>query len=206
MKSGDLAKVVKIHLAGFSGFFLTFLGPAFLREFYEGTLADPACICFVAEYQGNLTGFVVGTDQPSDFYRRLILKHWWHFALASLAPFFKRPSIAPRLLRAFAKPAEVTHTPGRGSLMSIAVLPEMKGKGIGKLLVQAFLKEAISRGVKQVDLTTDSENNHLVNNFYCRLGFVCERTFITPEGRKMIEYVMDLQPKGMKSDVESAPV
>ena len=192
MKSDDVAKVVKIHLAGFSGFFLTFLGPAFLREFYKGTLADPSCICFVAEYQGNLIGFVVGTDQPSGFYRRLILKRWWHFALASLAPFFKRPSIAPRLLRAFAKPAEVTQRPGHGTLMSIAVLPEMMRKGIGKLLVQAFLKEAKSREVKQVDLTTDNENNHLVNNFYRGLGFVCERTFNTPEGRKMCEYVIHL--------------
>ena len=77
--------------------------------------------------------------------------------------------------------------------MSIAVLPEMKGKGIGKLLVQAFLKAATSRGIKQVDLTTDSENNHLINNFYRCLGFVFERTFITPEGRKMNEYVIDLR-------------
>lgn len=192
MRKDDVQKVVTVHIASFSEFFLSFLGPAFLREFYEGTLADSSCICFVAEYQGNLSGFIVGTDQPSGFYRRLILKHWWHFALASMAPFFKRPSIAPRLLRAFVKPAEVTHKPGRGTLMSIAVLPEMMGKGIGKLLVQAFLEEAISRGVKQMDLTTDSENNHLVNNFYRGLGFVCERTFITPEGRKMCEYIIHL--------------
>lgn len=76
--------------------------------------------------------------------------------------------------------------------MSIAVLPECQGSGIGQLLVRAFLDEAKRRGLRQVDLTTDRDNNESANRFYQRMGFVCERSFVTPENRAMNEYVIDL--------------
>ena len=81
---------------------------------------------------------------------------------------------------------------GRGTLMSIAVFPEMKGKGVGKALIKAFLKDAANRGLQQVDLSSDRYNNDYVNAFYKGLGFKCERQFITPEGRVMNEYVITI--------------
>ena len=89
-------------------------------------------------------------------------------------------------------PARVTQQAGRGTLMSIAVLPECQGSGIGQTLVSAFLDEAVRRGLRQVDLTTDRDHNEPANRFYQRMGFVCERSFVTPEGRAMNEYVIDL--------------
>ena len=35
MDINDIAKVVEVHLLGFPNFFLTFLGPFFLKEFYS---------------------------------------------------------------------------------------------------------------------------------------------------------------------------
>jgi ribosomal protein S18 acetylase RimI-like enzyme len=193
MGISDVRNVVAIHLLGFSGFFLTFLGSAFLREFYAATLTDTSCIGFVAENKGGVCGFVTGTDQPAGFYRRLLRTRWWRFALASIPPFLRRPAIVPRLLRAFSKPEEATHTAGRGTLMSIAVLPTVQNKGIGDALVNAFLQESANRGLNCIDLTTDRENNPTVNDFYHNLGFVCERTFTSPEGRTMNEYVIALK-------------
>jgi ribosomal protein S18 acetylase RimI-like enzyme len=190
MRKDDVPNVVRVHLAGFQGFFLTFLGPAFLRELYKATLIDNSGIGFVAEYEEGICGFVTGTTHPSGFYRRLLRNRWWRFALASVLPVLKRPSIIPRLLRALSMPEKVNKQDGRGTLMSIAVLPEMKGKGIGKTLVNAFLKDAANRGLKQVDLLSDRYNNDDVNAFYKDLGFKCERQFFTPEGRAMNEYVI----------------
>jgi len=78
--------------------------------------------------------------------------------------------------------------------MSIAVLPERQGQGIGQALVRAFLSEAARRGLNKVNLTTDRVANDAANVFYQRLGFVCRRHFVTPEGRQMNEYVIDLAP------------
>jgi len=47
--------------------------------------------------------------------------------------------------------------------------------------------------LRYVDLTTDYMNNDSVNQFYTKLGFRCTRTIATPEGRKMNEYVLDLE-------------
>lgn len=192
MTLSDVPTVVQVHLVGFQSFFLTFLGSAFLRELYMATLDDPSGISLVAEEEQTICGFVTGIVQPSGFYRRLLRHRWWRFALAAVLPVLKRPSIIPRLLRAFSMPTQATQQEGRGTLMSIAVLPEMQGKGMGQVLVRAFLQEAMQRGLRQVDLTTDKDSNEATNRFYQNLGFTCERSYITPEGRAMNEYVIDL--------------
>lgn len=188
----DVPFIVNIHKASFLGFFLTFLGTVFLQEFYVATLTNPDGIGFVYVSGAIIRGFIIGSSHPSGLYRRLLRERWWRFALASVAPVIKRPSIIPRLLRAFSMPGQATHQHGRGTLMSIAVLPQAQGQGIGKALLNTFLKEAALRNLSQVDLTTDSDNNEATNRFYQNLGFVCERTFKTPEGRNMNQYVIDL--------------
>lgn len=192
MNINDVNAVVKVHLSSFQGFFLTFLGHQFLNELYAGIVADSTGIAFVCREDDHILGFVAGTSQPAGFYSRLLHRSWWRFALASLIPILKNPLIIPRLLRAFRKPQDVSNQPDTGTLMSIAVAPEMQGRGLGQALVKAFLEEAADRGLKYVDLTTDKNNNDFVNQFYQRMGFRCSRTFVTPEGREMNEYVIDI--------------
>jgi ribosomal protein S18 acetylase RimI-like enzyme len=193
MEMRDLPEVVQVHLSSFVNFFLTFLGAAFLKELYRGTIEDPSGIAIVADSDGGIWGFVSGSVSPSGFYRRLILQRWWRFGLACVIPAVQRPSVIPRLLRAFAMPGQTAHKTERGTLMSIAMRPDVQGKGIGKALVLAFLEEAGRRGVRKVDLTTDAVGNEIVNRFYENLGFVCEREFKTPERRLMREYAIDFK-------------
>lgn len=192
MTPDDIPTVVKVHIESFTGFFLTFLGPAFLHELYSAILADQDGISFVASGENGVVGFVAGTAQPAGFYRRLLQQRWWRFAVASAMPVLKRPAIVPRLLRAFSMPKQVTHQAKRGTLMSIAVLPGCQGAGVGRALVLAFLDAAAQRGLHQVDLTTDQDNNTAANRFYQNMGFVRTQTYLTPEGRAMNEYVIDL--------------
>jgi ribosomal protein S18 acetylase RimI-like enzyme len=192
MREYDVPNVVKVHLGGFRGFFLSFLGQPFLQELYKGAVIDHSGINFVAEKEGVICGFVMGTTQPSGFYKALIKNRWWRFALSSVLPVLKRPTIIPRLFRALSMPEKVNKQDGCGTLMSIAVPPEMKGKGVGRALINAFLKEAAERGLRQVSLLSDRDNNDDVNAFYKGLGFKCERQFTTPEGRGMNEYVINI--------------
>lgn len=192
MITADVPAVVAVHLKSFPGFFLTFLGSSFLHELYSAILVDRDGIALVASDKSGINGFVAGTAQPKGFYRRLLQQRWWRFALASTVPALKRPAIIPRLLRAFAMPEQVTRQDKRGTLMSIAVLPSYQGRHIGHALVNAFLEEALRRGLHQVDLTTDRDDNTAANRFYQKMGFVCERSYETPEGRAMNEYVIEL--------------
>jgi len=184
--------VIAVHLAGFEGFFLSFLGPRFLRLYYEGIVDYPDGAGYVYLEGGRVVGFVCGVVGPSRFYRYLIRTRWWRFAMAALGATLRRPSIIPRLFRALSYPGQTPNCEDTATLTSIAVEPAMRGHGIGTKLITTFLEDMRARGVKRVDLTTDRHGNDQANAFYERQGFRCERTLITPEGREMNEYVTSL--------------
>jgi ribosomal protein S18 acetylase RimI-like enzyme len=193
MRVEHIKSVVEVHLQSFPGFFLTFLGRDFLYELYRGIVKDPSGIAFVVLADESVIGFVAGTDHPAGFYTRLLKKRWWRFAIASLPAVFRDPSSFFRLFRALSMPKHVTQDKGRCTLMSIAVLPAEQKRGVGRPLVKAFLGEAMKRGLRQVDLTTDKLNNDSVNHFYLQQGFSYSCSFMTPEGREMNEYIYDLR-------------
>jgi len=197
MKLEHIKSVVDVHLQSFRGFFLSFLGREFLSELYRGIVTDPSGIAFVVVAYERVIGFVAGTDHPAGFYKRLLGKRWWRFGLASLPAIIKTPQVFFRLIRALSMPTQVTAENDRGTLMSIAVLPGKQNKGTGHLLTKTFLEEAKERGLRQVDLTTDKLNNDSVNAFYIREGFYLTRSFETPEGREMNEYVINLPAKDL---------
>ena len=76
--------------------------------------------------------------------------------------------------------------------MSIAVKPDMAGKGVGRLLVTAFLEAMSRKGAAAVSLTTDRDSNDRTNRFYQELGFRIDRVFVTAEGRRMNEYKIEI--------------
>ena len=131
-------------------------------------------------------------ERQAGFYQRLIKRRKFSFAFAVAKAFFRQPSIAPPLIRALRKPAEVRQTEAEACLMSIAVRPESTGRSIGKVLVQAFCQELATRAVNAVCLTTDRDNNDIVNHFYKSFGVHLHRTYITPEGGAMNEHVVSL--------------
>jgi len=192
MQSDDVDAVIRVHMDGFPGFFLTFLGPAFLREFYVGVCEDPSGIAIVYE-DNSILGFVVGTVGPSGFYKRLIQKRWWKFGIASLKPAISKPRIIPRLLRALTLPSKTTNPEHKtGTLMSLAVMQNCHGNGVGKQLVSSFLDSSMKRKMEFVNLTTDAVGNDATNEFYLKMGFTLAKVFATPEGRLMNEYIIRL--------------
>ncbi|MCE5187378.1 MAG: GNAT family N-acetyltransferase [Planctomycetaceae bacterium] len=193
IQSQYLKQVVDIHIKAFPEFFLTFLGPAFLRQFYKSFMEDNAGIGFVAiDIQTKqVIGAVVGPLAPQGYFKRLLKRKWWAFCMASLAAVIKKPNVIGRLFRAvFYRGDTSGHAEGLALLSSIAVSPDVQTKGIGAALVHAFTKEVKQRGGKGVFLTTDTDNNYKVNRFYQRLGFSLDSSYTTPEGRKMNHYTL----------------
>ena len=105
MGAADVARVVELHLAAFPGFFLSFLGPRFLRLFYAEAVAVGG-ICLVVEARGGVAGFVAGSDRPGGFYGALLRRRALAFALAAAPALLRRPSSALRVARALLKPRQ----------------------------------------------------------------------------------------------------
>ncbi|WP_413761083.1 hypothetical protein, partial [Vibrio vulnificus] len=78
------------------GFFLTLMGPRFLRLLYNGFLNHPTGISLVAcpkAKPSEVIGFVVGTTQPQGFFTQLLRQRWLAFVMASLWPLLKKPGL-----------------------------------------------------------------------------------------------------------------
>jgi ribosomal protein S18 acetylase RimI-like enzyme len=194
IKNRHLDKIVEIHMSAFSNFFLTFLGPLFLREFYKSFIYDQTGIGFVAEdsQTHDVLGAVVGPLVPAGYFKRLLKKRWFAFCLASSVAVLKRPTIIKRLFRAVFYRGDAPAGQQRALLSSIAVSPKTQGQGVGQALVKRWVDEVRRRGGTGCYLTTDAENNEKVNSFYQKLGWKIESTFKTPENRVMNRYIFDL--------------
>lgn len=193
MQSQDVKDVVDIHLQSFENFFLSSLGSEFLQLLYITILEDESGISLVCETEGKVSGFAVGTDLPSGFYKRLIYKKIFLFGLAALPAAIKNPGILPRLFRSLQVPQQYQKPDNQANLMSLAVSPTAQKRGIGGALIKEFTNQCSQRKVNIINLTTDARNNDKVNNFYQNFGFILSRKFTTAEGREMNEYQLPVK-------------
>ncbi len=187
--------LAQLHRTAFPGFFLTSLGPRFLRLLYAGFAREPNGLCIVAEDKGVIVGFAAGTTTPDAFFRHLLRRQGWQFALAAIPGLLHNPGFVARkclgaLFYRGEQPAGLTNA---ALLSSLAVPPTCGGKGIGQQLVHAFADAARQQGCSALYLTTDEADNALVNRFYAKCGFVLRDTFKRPGKRLMNRWVLEFQ-------------
>ncbi len=193
----DIARLVGIHEKSFPGFFLTQLGPKFLRALYAGMIESSHGVVIVAEYNppsdefekgGGLAGFAAGSPNQGRLYRELRNHHLGAFGLAAAIAAVRNPDLTFRLLRAIGRPREAEAMSSPACLMSIAVDPMSRTNGVGGELVRQFESKLTELGCSDYCLTTDQEHNGPVRTFYERLGLSVRRDTTTREGRPMVEY------------------
>jgi ribosomal protein S18 acetylase RimI-like enzyme len=156
-------------------------------------LADRTGITIVAVEDGRVVGFAAGTTDSHSYYRRLLVRRWWRFAIAIVPAILRHPSLLKRLTWRVSSATAGAPRDGEAELLSLAVAPSAGGRGVGRVLVRAFLEAVRSRdGLRRVSLTTDAAGNDRVETFYQSLGFTRRASYSTPENRLMHEYVIDL--------------
>ncbi|MFA5065942.1 MAG: GNAT family N-acetyltransferase [Dehalococcoidia bacterium] len=193
LNKNDVKRIVYIHLQSFKGFFLSFLGPSFLYNYYSCLLESESGIGLVFCKDDQILGFACGTTRPSDFYSELIRKKWLPLAISSIPACIRRPSISMRLAReVFSRPLKAGYAGKQAALLSICVLPEWEGNGFGKILLAGFINKIAGAGIDTLSLSTDQDSNDKVNKFYQNNGFTLACTYVTSEGRLMNEYVIHI--------------
>lgn len=192
LSSAHIDECVLLHRLAFPDFFLSQLGPHFLAEFYRGFLSDREAVTGVSiDARGQVRGVVVGTLRPEGFFSRLLKRRGLTFALASLGLLVRRPSAAPRLLRALRYRGRVPLAVEGALLSSICVAPDAQGDGVGTSLLRHF--EACVRASGSLAyLVTDRLGNEATNAFYAKHGWRLAGSYDTPEGRAMNCYVLDV--------------
>ena len=185
----QIKSIVDMHLTTFPGFFLTFLGPGFLKCLYQAFVTHEASQLLIAKNeQGELLGFVAFSNDLSALYRHLIRQSLLPLAWFSFSAILRRPSVFFRLLRGLAQPEHSVRTERYAELSSVGVEPNQRHLGVGSALVGEVKKRVDFSTSFYLKLETDANNNDDVNAFYIRNGFTLHHTFTTKEGRKMNEY------------------
>lgn len=185
----DYARTIaELHKEAFPSFFLTKLGLPFLHTLYTGYIEDEESGVIIAEYAGDLVGFIAFSKDYSGFFKGLIKNHLIKFAVCSLGAVIRHPSFIKRILRAFKKSESVIKEEKYVELASICVAPQIRNRGIGKRMID-YLKGIVDFDIYEyINLETDAKKNDDVNKFYMENGFILARQYITAEGRIMNEY------------------
>ena len=191
----DLTDIVTVHETAFANSFLTQLGRGFLRRYYALVASHRGGILLVKGGRtSRVEGFVCGFVNPEGFYGRMSQSKRL-FVWPILSAVIRHPSLIGSIVHSVQRVEQHRAQTVSCELSSLAVRPELGGRGTGKALVSAFIERAWSLGAQQVVLQTDANDSEPANGFYRRVGFQLSRRFQRQKGRWMNEYMIEL-PRG----------
>lgn len=191
----DSCQIAKIHSKSFPNFFLTTLGYAFLKNYYESCIKNKEVVSISAidDNTNILIGFSVGCYSSRGFNKKLVFSNLWGFSKQALILLYKNPIALIRLAKNFVKKNNSIDDGKYAELLSIGVSPDNIGLGVGKNLLTKFEDKIRERGVKIISLTTDAFSNDTVLKFYKKCGYECYYNFVTFPNREMLRLIKTLK-------------
>jgi ribosomal protein S18 acetylase RimI-like enzyme len=185
--ANDIEQIISIHREAFPGFFLTSLGPAFLREIYTGFIQSDKGKLFIAQREGEILGFAAGTVDPDGFFKQIRKRRWPAFLLKAIPGLVKSPLFVIRKLWSairYSGDTPVSHSDG-ALLSSLAVSPRAQRQGTGDALVAEFCRYSAAHRKTYVYTITDMDENRDVVRFYEKLGFTVDAVITKQNNRRM---------------------
>lgn len=169
---GDLARTARLHQELLPGSFFASLGPRFLQTYHRSFATSPAGVALVAERDGVIVGFIVGTVDEATHYRHVIHRDRRALGGRGMVALLHQPSLLAHFIQTrayrYVRGLLRLSRPGpsachdlrivRGVLSHVAVRAEDRGLGIGALLVAAFVDAARAQGARSLRLTVALDN------------------------------------------------
>lgn len=187
----DSAAIADLHRRHIPWGLLSHLGGDVVAAFYQTLIQTPCGFVLVAEQDGRMIGFASGVTAWRRFYleflrrnagtafrvllRRLHAGRWRRVLEAT------RYAASPKLPSA--------------ELVSIAVDPDARGRGIAQELVRCVLEEFGARGIRAVRVTTDGSNVR-AGGLYEKMGFSLLSEAEIHPGERALIYVRTIEPGG----------
>jgi ribosomal protein S18 acetylase RimI-like enzyme len=197
-QQGHVSEMARCHIKSFPGRFMTEMGYHWLCALYQFFIKHHRSICLVAvDTYGKVVGLTVGgyPHIREEFlgsalfcYPHLI---FWKF--------LTRRMVRRVLLQELARKSQrkrVTHYSGEttastagirpGNLLSICVLPDCEGTGVGGKLIESFQLACKAEGYQRLTLSVLKQNSHAVT-FYQKHGW--RQSDVSGES---VRFVLDL--------------
>jgi ribosomal protein S18 acetylase RimI-like enzyme len=170
----DYIQIAQLHKEGIMKGFLSSLGMQFLTRLYWAINNEPGACVLVADEKGTVAGFISGVGDIQGFYKRILLRRWFHL-MVPLVGYLVNISIIKKLVETVLYGLKIKKNQNHTSdcaaeLLSVAVNSNYRGQGVGKNLVDAlevFLKKEYVKEYRVVTFSLDDCSNR----FYSACNF-----------------------------------
>lgn len=166
-RSEDASALALLHAQSIDTGFLPQLGVRFLRRLYRALIAWPQAVVLVADGGEGPLGFVAGVEDTGRFYRHFAGRHGIPAGLAAL-PRLLHPSNVRRAWETLRYQGGGIDVPGE--LLSMAVAPSLRGRGLGMRLGGELLEALRARGAPSVKVVV-GKDNEVALRAYRNMGF-----------------------------------
>jgi ribosomal protein S18 acetylase RimI-like enzyme len=208
-KTNDAVKVIKAqeiyipgmakcHIKSFPGRFMTEMGYHWLCALYRFFIRHRKGICRIAvDANGKVIGLAAGGDPyiRDEFLSSALFRYshliFWKFLSNRLVRRVLLQELARKLQRKrVAAHSGDSKTPSAGirsgNLLSICVLPDCEGTGVGRKLIESFQLACKTEGYERLTLSVLKQNTHAVT-FYKKHGWRQSGIY-----RESFRFVLDL--------------
>ena len=163
-----LNQIVEMHQLAFSNVLSGLIGNKFLKHYYKLVIEKGFIFgCFV---NSKLIGFVSGLTDEKGFYNI----RFYLYAIWGIITHIYSIIVIINLLRYIKRTINLFNENCKSELLSIVVLDDYRGKGIGKQLVKVFDDYMIKNDVKIYKVFTDMQFS-TGYKLYDKLGFSLHR-------------------------------
>jgi ribosomal protein S18 acetylase RimI-like enzyme len=168
--SADAAAAAALHAGQIREGFLASLGPRFLGRLYRRVPRVPGSFLLVLEAEGRIVGFLAGSVDVGALYKTFVVRDGAFVVFGCAARLVRSPRRVFETLR-----HGTSEDADEPELLAVALDPEARGLGGGRVLVEGFLTEIARRGRSTAHVVVASGNDRAVA-LYRRTGFdVVER-------------------------------
>ncbi len=143
------------------------MGLPMVRRFYASVASSPHLFGVAAIIDDRVSGAVAGSSRPNEAFEGIIKP----FPQTILHILQRRPQALPQMVWSKLKPAHAEARPDDSAdLMYIFTIAEVRGRGVGRALIEAFIQAGKARGIPTITLSVETDNQSAIR-LYDNLGF-----------------------------------
>jgi len=171
------AAVAALHAQSLPHDFLPSLGERFLQVLH-GSMLELGLAWGWGAFEGpRLIGFVSGTDDSEGLFGQVLRRRAPRLVFEVARTLLRRPALLPRTLETLLYPSKEGGGPVRAEMLVLAVAPDQRGSGLGRMLIERFEQTLQARNFQAYKLTVLAKNT-AAQRLYERVGFRRERDFV----------------------------
>ena len=179
LKHDELQRLAVLHRSVMHTL-LADLGLPMVLRYYQIAQSDPQVIGFCAlSLAGPMLGWAMGSPHPDKINAQLRSPLTW-FIPQMVRLMMTRPAVLWQLVRSVLSTSQAALNSRTVELTYIGVAADQRGRGLGNLLLHAFIEASRSYGYDSVALSVEKENLPAIR-LYERAGFKIVNSF--SEGR-----------------------